>query len=266
MSLNTMDRRGALRAALGAAGAAAAVTLIGSAPAQAAPASRRSHHPSLPDVPGMVGDRWANEFWYQYDEISYFNPSQEMKDAVAAITTPFGGFTQTYDAWLATRRSGRYPRSFLETIRPVKDAFEVLSRNQKAVYEQFYGHDPRGLVLAFQEFGQGTLFDPRRPAGEKVHMMNYTPPEPTHAYHRWHPFLAGFVLLGMEPRWWTHINRLAGAAWELQSLAQPIIDHDDNPHLPRRTVHHITAKWLRRDRAELDAAFEVYPFPADLGK
>ncbi|MFF4570657.1 Tat pathway signal sequence domain protein [Streptomyces sp. NPDC001410] len=263
MSLNTLDRRGALRAALGVAGAAAAATLIGAAPASAAP---KRCHPSLPDVPGMVGDRWANEFWYQYDEMSYYTPSQEMKDAVTAITTPFGGFTKTYDAWLATRKSGRYPRSFLELIQPNKDAFEVLSRNQLAVYDQFYGRDPRGLVFAFQEFGQGTLFDPRRPVGQKVHMMNYTPPEPTHAYHRWHPFLAGFVLLGIEPRWWTHVNRLAGAAWELQSLAQPITDHTDNPHLPKHTVRHITAKWLRRDRDELDAAFDISPFPADLGK
>ncbi|MEV5799080.1 Tat pathway signal sequence domain protein [Streptomyces collinus] len=263
MSLNTMDRRGALRAALGVAGAAAAATLIGAAPAEARPGRC---HPSLPDVPGMVGDRWANEFWYQYDEMSYYTPSQEMKDAVAAITTPFGGFTKTYDAWAATRQGGRYPRSFLELIQPNKDAFEVLSRNQRAVYDKYYGRDPHGLVFAFQEFGQGVLFDPRRPAGQKIHMMNYTPPEPTHAYHRWHPFLAGFVLLGIEPRWWTHVNRLAGVAWELQSLAQPITDLDHNPHLPRHTVRHITAKWLRRDRAELDAAFDASPFPADLGK
>lgn len=84
MSLNTMDRRSALRAALGVAGAAAAASLVGAVPAEA----HGRHHPLLPDVPGMVGDRWANEFWYQYDEISYFTPTQEMKDAVAAIVTP----------------------------------------------------------------------------------------------------------------------------------------------------------------------------------
>lgn len=43
----------------------------------------------------------------------------------------------------------------------------MLSRNQRAVFDQYYGHDPRGLVFAFQEFGQGTLFDPRRPAARR---------------------------------------------------------------------------------------------------
>ncbi|NEC92588.1 Tat pathway signal sequence domain protein [Streptomyces sp. SID12501] len=262
MTLNTLDRRSALRAALGVAGATAAASLLGATPAEA----HGRRHPSLPEVPGMVGDRWANEFWYEYDEMSYYTPSQEMKDAVGAIITPFGGFTKTYDAWVATRTSGRYPRSFLELIQPNKAAFEVLSREQIKVYDRFYGNDPQGLVLAFQEYGQGTLFDPRRPVGQKVHMMNYTPPSPTHAYHRWHPFLAGFALLGIERRYWTHINRLAGTAWELQSLAQPITDRPDNPHLPRHTVRHITAKWLCRDRQELDTAFDASPFPADLGK
>ncbi|MYW67591.1 Tat pathway signal sequence domain protein [Streptomyces sp. SID8379] len=265
MSLNTMDRRGALRAALGVAGAAATATLIGAAPAQAHGSAGR-HHRGLPDVPGLVGDRWANEFWYEYDEMSYYTPTQEMQDAVEAITTPFGGFTKTYDAWVETRKSGRYPRSWYELVKPNKDAFEVLSREQIKVFDKFYGHDPRGLVFAFQEYGQGTLFDPRRPDGQKVHMMNYTPPEPTHAYHRWHPYLASFALLGIEARWWTHINRLAGVAWELQSYALPITDKPDNPHLPRHTVQRITTKWLRRDRAALDRAFDNAPFPADLGK
>ncbi|MEV0244075.1 Tat pathway signal sequence domain protein [Streptomyces sp. NPDC050674] len=264
MTLNTLDRRSALRAALGVAGAAATASLIGATPAEAH--GRHPRHPSLSEVPGMVGDRWANEFWYQYDEMSYYTPSQEMKDAVYAIVAPFGGFTKTYDAWVETRKSGRYPRSYMELIRPNKAAFEVISREQIKVYDQFYGRDPRGLLFAFQEYGQGTLFDPRRPDGQKVHMMNYTPPSPTHAYHRWHPFLAGFALLGIKPHYWTHINRLVGVAWELQSLAQPITDRNDNPHLPGRTVRRVTAKWMCRDRAELDKAFDVFPFPADLGK
>lgn len=265
MSLNTMDRRGALRFALGVAGAAATANLIGAAPA-AAHSPGRGGDRGLPEVPGLVGDRWANEFWYQYDEMSYYTPSQEMSDAVKAITTPFGGFTKTYDAWVETRKSGRYPRSWVELVKPNKAAFEVLSREQLKVYDKFYGRDQRGLLFAFQEYGQGTLFDPRRPVGQKVHMMNYTPPEPTHAYHRWHPFLASFALLGIEGRWWTNVNRLVGVAWELQSLALPITDKADNPHLPQRTVRHITKKWLGRDRYELDLAFDNSPFPKDLGK
>ena len=39
----------------------------------------------LPPVPGMLGDRRANELWYQLDEISLYHPSQEVQDAYAVL-------------------------------------------------------------------------------------------------------------------------------------------------------------------------------------
>jgi hypothetical protein len=263
MPLNTMNRRGVLKAAVGVAGAAAAVTVAGALPAAA---HGGPHRRRLPSVPGMVGDRWANEFWYEYDERFYYNPTPDLVEAVDVITQPFGDFTQTDAAWAAARSSGRYPRSFIELIAPNKDAFELLSEAQREVYDEFYGRDPQGLLFAFQEFGQGVLFDPRRPAGNKVHMMNYTPPAFTHAYHRWHPFLAGFQLLNVDKKWWTQINRLAGTAWELQSIGQPVNDANDNKRLSRRTVQGVTRKWARRSSTQIDAAFDSYPYPADMGK
>ncbi|MFD8824107.1 Tat pathway signal sequence domain protein [Streptomyces sp. NPDC059605] len=260
MPHNTMDRRGVLRAAAGIAGAAAAVTVAGTLPAAA---HGRPHR--FPEVPGMVGDRRANEFWYEYDERFYYHPTPELSEAVDVICKPFGDFTKIDSGWAATRTGGRYPRSYLELIRPNRDAFQLLSDAQREVYREFYRHDPQGLVHAFQLFGQGVLFDPRRPAGNKVHMMNFTPPDFTHAYHRWHPFLAGFRLLDIDAQWWTHINRLAGTAWELQSLGRPVTDANDNKPLPRRTVHGITRKWMHRSPRQLDRAFDSYPYPADLG-
>ncbi|MFJ3877354.1 Tat pathway signal sequence domain protein [Streptomyces sp. NPDC090077] len=262
MPLNSMDRRSVLRTAIGVAGAAATVGLVGATPA----AAHGRHRPELPKVEGLVGDRWASEFWYDYDEMSYYNPTAEMKAAVGAITAPFGGFTKSYDAWVATRKGGRYPRSWTEIIQPNRAHFELLSREQKKVYDKWYGRDPKGLVFAFQEFGQGTLFDPRRPAGNKVHMMNYTPPTPTQAYHRWHAYLQSFQLLNIDRRFWAHINRLTGMAWELQSIGKPVNDANDNKHLPRHVVNKVTAKWLCRSDAKVTAAFDVWPYPADLGK
>ncbi|NXY98120.1 Tat pathway signal sequence domain protein [Streptomyces sp. BR123] len=261
MPLNSPDRRTVLRTALGAAGAAAAVTLVG-----AVPAAAHGRRPKLPPVEGMVGDRWANEFWYDYDEMSYYNPTEELKAAVGAITAPFGGFTKSYDAWAATRQGGRYPRSWMELIEPRRAEFELLSRAQRAVYDKWYGRDPKGLVFAFQEFGQGTLFDPRRPAGNKVHMMNYTPPSATHAYHRWHPYLQSFQLLGIDRQFWAHINRLVGAAWEIQSIAQPVTDRNDNKHISKHVVRQVTAKWLCRSNERMNQAFDVWPYPVDMGK
>ncbi|MEY9875803.1 hypothetical protein ABH931_005309 [Streptacidiphilus sp. MAP12-33] len=266
MSQPAVNRRGVLKGALGIAGAAVGVaataTLLGAAPVAALSPGAT---PSLPPVPGMRGDRRANELWYQFDQVSYFAPSAEMKAAVGAIVAPFGGFSKLYDGYEACRQGG-YPQSFLELIEPNRAAFEFVSQAQRQVFDTYYRHDLDGLTFAFQEFGQGTLFDPRRPVGNKVHMMNYTPPQPTHDYHAWQPVFAGFALLDIDRHYWRRVHPLVGIAWELQSIAWPAIDSPDNPHLPRHLVDHITDKWLRRDQDEIDAMFDVFPYPADMGK
>ncbi|WP_419995123.1 Tat pathway signal sequence domain protein [Streptomyces boninensis] len=263
MSQRTVDRRGVLKAAVGVAAAAGTVTLAGTAPAVA---HGRGRHEKYPKVPGMVGDRKANEFWYQYDEMSYYTPTPELQAAVGAVVAPFGKFEEIWDSWLKLYQGRKYPYSFAELLAPNRDALKVISDAQREVFSRFYGRDPRGLVFAFQEYGQGTLYDPRRGEGQKVHMMNYTPPNPTHAYHRWHPFLRAFQIMDVDRHYWTQVHRLVGTAWELQSIAQPVTDRNDNPHLPRRQVRHVTNKWLRRPARHFDAAFAVFPYPADMGR
>ncbi|MFF1478064.1 Tat pathway signal sequence domain protein [Streptomyces sp. NPDC058301] len=213
----------------------------------------------------MVGGRRANEFWYQYDMKFYLNPSDEISTVLGQIVGLVGGFDKTWDVWLSHYRDGDYPNNFIKFLTPVKDAFAFLSREQRLVYDEYFGgvHRPK-LVTALQEFGQGTLYDPRCAEGNKVHMMNFTPPEPTHSYHRWHMFLRAFELLNIDAGWWMKVHRLAGMAWELQSMAQPRIDANDNPHLPERTVCEVTAKWVAHSPEQLDRAFAVFPYPADM--
>lgn len=213
----------------------------------------------------MIGDRRSNEFWYQYDLKFYFTPTEEISAALGQVIRLVGGFDKTWDVWLSHYRGGSYPNSFIEFLTPVKDALAFVSQEQRLVYDEYFGNaHRRDLVTALQEFGQGTLYDPRCSDGNKVHMMNFTPPDPTHSYHRWHMFLRAFELLDIDTHWWTEVHRLVGTAWEFQSLAQPRIDANDNPHLPKRTVRRITAKWAARSPEQLDRAFAVFPYPADM--
>ncbi|GAA0340109.1 Tat pathway signal sequence domain protein [Streptomyces blastmyceticus] len=271
MSPESMDRRAVLRTALGAGAALGAVGLTAGAARAATPGTTPAGagEPGVPDfspVPGMQGDRRANEFWYQYDQKFYVQPTPETGQAIGKIVGPMGGFQAIWDVWLQHYKGGAYPQSFIDLVAPSRDSLVLLSREQRGVYDTYFAGRPDDLVLAFQEFGQGTLYDPRPTAGNRIHMMNFTPPDPTHSYHRWHMFLRAFALLGIDGDWWTHIHRLAGLGWELHSIAKPRIDATDNPHLSKALVDRLTKKWLKRSPAEIDQAFSVFPYPVDMGR
>ncbi|MEV4317125.1 hypothetical protein [Actinocrispum sp. NPDC049592] len=73
-----MDRRTLLRAS--ALSIVAGVALPGTALAGT----------RLPDVPGMLGDRKANEFWYVFDDRSFYNPTDDLLTKYGALQDHLG--------------------------------------------------------------------------------------------------------------------------------------------------------------------------------
>src|SRR5437667_4821469 len=98
---HSMDRRTLLK--VSAAGIGATVLLPGVAAAS-----------ELPAVPGMLGDRKANEFWYQFDQTTKFAATQETLDVYTAIQAHLGGsLVQTFrDKSLDMSASPDYPYNF----------------------------------------------------------------------------------------------------------------------------------------------------------
>jgi hypothetical protein len=218
-----MDRRSLLKITAGAAVATAgSVLLSGTAEAETN---------GLPPVPGMLGDRRANEVWYQLDEIALYNPSQETRDAYTAL---FGYLGQE----------------------------STLSKLQLGNFDRFYRGDEAGLTKAFADFGQGVLFDPRRePVSSEVHTMDGDPPS---SYHFWHAIQRAQMLLGIDRHRWARIDPMLGFAWALQSVAKP--DHRHvNPGLPAGQVRAFARYWLPREPAQLDHDFQSSPYPSGLG-
>lgn len=84
----TMNRRSLLTMA---AGVSTAIGLGASHTAAAATRAASPNTEKLPDVPGMSGDRWANEFWYQFNQETGFEPSPRLLDAYQAIGDHVGG-------------------------------------------------------------------------------------------------------------------------------------------------------------------------------
>jgi hypothetical protein len=252
-----LDRRNLLKVT--AATVAGSVLLSGTATATATTATPRTAG-SLPPVPGMLGDRKANELWYQLDEIALYHPSQETQDAYTAF---FGYLRQNapegiYAKWLTLSQEPRYPGNYTDFLKPVAPALKTISELQLGNFDRFYRGDEAGLTQAFAAFGQGILFDPRRaPEESEVHTMDGDPPS---SYHFWHAIQRAHMLLGIDRHRWTRINPMLGFAWALQSIAKP--DHRHvNPALPRDQVHAAARFWLPRSPAQLDRDFRSSPYP-----
>lgn len=259
-----MDRRQALKlgltttalAGLGVAGATAAYAEDGDFVAA-------KHDPQLPDVPGMHGDRRANELWYVYNQSFNVAPSAEVLAAYQTIGDVAGGSVDGVRAlYRESREAGTYPQAFVQQVTPARDAFVTLSRRQLEIIDRYYRN--RDLTAPFLYFGEGSLFDPRMPGDAKVHMIDLGPNgEPPTGWHLWHAVNRAMVLLGVDASRWTAIDPLVGLGWAVQSIAQPAPDAV-NPPLDRRTARKLIRQWRHRDANELDIAFDSFPYPADI--
>ncbi|WP_329390040.1 hypothetical protein [Streptomyces sp. NBC_01716] len=246
-------RRRILRTALGV-GAAGALGAAGTLPAAAAAAGRGGD--GLPPVPGMLGDRRANEFWYLLDEATLHHPTQEFTEAFQALIAVLGtGWDVTLlRTWLGMVNSPDYPRDFTDWATPLKEPLSVISRVQLEVIDAVYRRHDHRLAQAFGWFGQGVLFDPRT---GKPHVMTGDPPG---GYPVWHVTLRAMMFLGISPGRWAEIAPLNAFGCAVQLTADPD-QQNVNPPLPRATIRKLAAHWLPRDPARLDVDFQSFPYP-----
>lgn len=250
-----LDRRHLLRAS------ATLAAGIGATLAITSPANAAVADPTIPEVPGMKGDPRANEFWFQYDRVFFFEPSAELGAAFAAIVGAVGGPRTWRPQWMAVRGLPDYRARWAELWRPVRAELALLSREQLRLFDNYYHARLLDVVSAFEDMAMGTLYDPRRGDGQKLHTMD-PPNTGTEAYHRWHVIIRAQIFLGVDALWWSAIDRLVGLAWAVQSIARPVRDSPDNPRLPDDQLGSLRLTWLSRDGTELDQAFETFPFPA----
>jgi len=256
MVSNQLNRRQILKVPLGLAllGGVGAGGVASAVPAGAT----TPRHLELPDVPGLLGDRLANEFWFTFDQTTLFDPSQEMADALYAVFSYFppGAEVAIYSVWVEMVKSSDYPENFISYMTPIKQPLTVLSRVQLEVFDQFYcRRDPR-IIDAFSYFAQGVLYDPRHPL-KPVHTMDGQPPQ---GYHVWHAFMRAFMFLGIDRRRWEDFNPINAFAWAVQSVAKPS-EYQVNPPLPRGTVRQLKRDWLPRRPRRLDIDFQSFPYP-----
>ena len=243
-----IERRTMLKASL--AGVGATVLL---------PEAALADSDGLPPVSGMLGDRRANEMWYQFDEKAFYHPSQEIIDAYGVIGAHVGGDNFVFgfrDRWLEMSALPEYPRNYTEFVAPLTPQLTLLSRLELTAFDAFYAPNSLRFVEAFSWFGQGVLFDPRRAdVQDEVHTMGgYT------FYHGWHAYLRAMMFLKINRDRWARIDPVIAFAWAVQSTAKPST-RVVNPPLPRETIARLAASWLPRSPERLDHDFRSTPFP-----
>lgn len=203
----------------------------------------------------------AIEFWYAFDNKFLPNSAgQEILMAYFQTAAPDGARAR----WRSSRDAGTYPQSFEEGAQPFKESTLFLFAEQMSVMNEHFP-DPADLQRAFEDFGQGVLFDDRRPAGYKLHTMdagNDYEAQPFIGYHRWHAFLREVEVSGGDEELVLRISRLVGLAWAIQSEVRP--EQDEQPpegDLSEDLPGH-RGRWLNMSTGELDSQFDNYPFPA----
>lgn len=205
----------------------------------------------------------SKEFWFEFDNV--FNVQFGLvPDEVSAAYDAIPPQHHPARRWRAHRDAHTYPDGFRAEMNDLRDPLLFLSAKQVELLDRHFGGDPDAERTAFEQFGEGVLFDDRRPKGDKIHKMDYASDGIPRSYHVWHPFIMASVMVGADPGRWLQIDRTVALAWAIQSEARPVEDAPDNPGLlPARLVE-LRSIWLNLSFDQLDREFDSFPFPAGM--
>jgi hypothetical protein len=206
----------------------------------------------------MNGKQEIMNFWYEFDNTFHFQIQPTVRQYYQQI---FHRAEPTEDPmdhlnarWLYHRRNQSYPDGFKNEIETLSHAIIGLAKMQLTLIDTSFNKNPQLEQKAFEDFGQGVLYDERRAL--KLHKMDGNPPNPLIGYFRWHTFIQSAVLLGENFERWLQIDRYVGLAWAIQSIA-PINEQDPkNQGLDPDTLNELREEWLSMQSQQLDDAFE----------
>jgi hypothetical protein len=204
----------------------------------------------------------AIEFWNHFDNTFLKGPvPKKVTDAYDVLFKD--GFDHWLDLWRKNRRLGTYPKGFIDEISSLnKDKILILANTQLEIMDLYFDGDSELERRAFEDFGQGVLFDNKHWRGnDSVHKMDFGGPNqtPPRGYHRWHTFIQAIIFAGGDSDRWLMINRHVGLAWAIQSELTPNDNVPNNPELHSDRLDQLRVSWLKRSFEELNVAFEKYP-------
>ena len=196
----------------------------------------------------------GRRFWFEFDRRTKYTPS-----FMAIVGQAGAGQIQTEFA--ETRAEGTYPTKFVAFVQPRRDKWTVMANVQTDTIQEFLGADWADIQRAFEDFGQGTLFDPdpvRKANNDSIHTMDVQGAGPPIGYHRWHASLRAIQLLEIgDAAWWERLDTLLGLAWGIQSFAKPKQQQMPNPEIPAADLAALRQAWLGLDPARRDRQYDL---------
>lgn len=205
----------------------------------------------------------GRDFWYDFDDQTLWGRTPEVSDAIRNAYLDHGLTSDSVaDLLRASFSRPDHPQPFIDQVVVGTDGFLALANIQLSIVDAHLT-DSDAVRSAFEDFGQGVLFDDRtpRPPSRHVHMMDGTP-DTWVGWQRWHGFMRAASLLGADANRWLHLNRALGLAWAIQTEADPEIDNPDNPGLPDERLDLLRTAWMSLTIEQLDWAFATHRFRA----
>jgi hypothetical protein len=134
-----------------------------------------------------------------------------------------------------------------------------LAQKQLEIIKRSFGSDIESQQKAFEDFGQGVLYDDRtpRPVERRIHMMD----EGQFGFYRWHIFIRTAALLNLESEMWIHVDRHLGLACAIDSTQHPKQSNNDgsnplNPEISLEILGPLRSFWLSLSFEEIDKEFD----------
>src|SRR6266404_8306319 len=146
----------------------------------------------------------GRRFWFEFDQATQGDPD------FGALIRSAGGFGVQSD-YRQTRTAGIYPAAFRQKFLPKREDWKSIAKLQTDMISSLLDNDWPNIQAAFEDFGQGKLFDndPRRDDGNRIHMMDGQLGTQLVGYHRWHAAIRVIQLLDIgDNEWWENLNRL----------------------------------------------------------
>jgi hypothetical protein len=197
----------------------------------------------------------GSNFWYEFDNFFLWDERQDVLKA-------FGDISDLDRIWKEHKINGTYPIDYINEVSQDEQRVNsviFLGQKQLDIVSKNFGNDIESEQRAFEDFGQGVLYDDRspRPLNNRVHMMD----EGQFGYYRWHTFIRTAVLLNQDPQGWLHVDRHVGLACAVDAIQRPTQSSNDgsnpnNSEIPPEMLDNLRSSWLQLSFEQIDIEFD----------
>lgn len=203
----------------------------------------------------------GKEFWFDFDNQTLWQRTDAVTNAmVSAYFSQKLNLDLLYDEWRVSNLRKNYSPTFEDRIINGASGFIDMAMIQLTIIDSHFSADEESISNAFEDFGQGILYDtrhPRRPT-RYIHMMDGTP-DTWVGYHRWYAFIQAAVLFGADQQRWLNISRYIVLAWCIQTEMNPSLDNPNNQPMDEAIKSKYRDHLLTADWEELNRLFISFP-------